>query len=50
VPDDRVDIKLALTHGRVSMATRRFVRGLSEHDLEYLCGVLAENLWRARWR
>jgi hypothetical protein len=54
MPDDHdhlaFDIKFALTHGPVSMATRKFVRGLSEHDLEYLCGVIAEKLWRSRWR
>ena len=54
MPDDHdhlaFDIKFALTHGAVSMATRKFVRGLSEHDFEYLCGVIAEQLWRSRWR
>jgi hypothetical protein len=54
MPDDHdhlaFDIKFALTHAPVSMATRKFVRGLSGHDLEYLCGVIAEELWRSRWR
>jgi hypothetical protein len=26
----------------------RFLRGLSEQELEYLCGATAEKLWRAR--
>jgi hypothetical protein len=54
MPDDHdhleFDIRLALTHGPVSRETRKFVRGLSEHDLEYLCGVIAKELWRSRWR
>ncbi len=45
-----LDIRHALKHGPVSMATRKFVRGLSEGDLDYLCWVIAEELWRARWR
>jgi len=45
-----LDIRYALKHGPVSQATRKFVRGLSDHDLEYLCGVIAEKLWRSRWR
>jgi hypothetical protein len=40
-------IRYALKHGPVAQAARR---GLSEHDLDYLCSLIAEQLRWPRWR
>jgi hypothetical protein len=50
IDDLAFDIRFAIKHGPIGRNTRKLVRALPDHDLGYLCSVIADHLRLGRGR